>query len=132
MRAAQQRALALPLPAPRWTVFDAMELVPSPSDAGGLRGLLDALWRIHTKDRAAVLGVIVSTEGSTYRKPGALVLLDDTGLRHGVISGGCLEPAFCSAAASAVVAACACCCCLCRRVRRLRAHCLQCSRKALR
>jgi len=70
-----------------------MELAPSPSDAGGLRGLLDALWRIHTKDRTAVLGVIVATEGSTYRKPGALVLLDETGLRHGVISGGCLEPA---------------------------------------
>ena len=73
--------------------LDAMELAPSPSDPGGLRGLLDALWRIHTKDRAAVLGVIVGTEGSTYRKPGALVLLDETGLRHGVISGGCLEPA---------------------------------------
>ncbi|MEP6938355.1 MAG: XdhC family protein [Rudaea sp.] len=70
-----------------------MELAPSQSHAGGLRGLLDVLWRIHTKDRNAVLGIIVGTQGSTYRKPGALVLLDKSGLRHGVISGGCLEPA---------------------------------------
>jgi xanthine dehydrogenase accessory factor len=60
---------------------------------GGLRGLLDTLWRIHTHEQSAVLGVVVGTEGSTYRKPGALVLLDQSGLRHGVISGGCLEPA---------------------------------------
>ena len=51
------------------------------------------LWRIHTHEQSAVLGVVIATEGSTYRKPGALVLLDQTGLRHGVISGGCLEPA---------------------------------------
>lgn len=63
------------------------------SPNGGLRGLLDALWRIHTREHSAVLGIVVATEGSTYRKPGALVLLDEKGLRHGVISGGCLEPA---------------------------------------
>ncbi|MFT3790887.1 MAG: XdhC family protein [Rudaea sp.] len=61
--------------------------------AGGLRGLLAALWRIHARDESAVLGIVTATEGSTYQKPGALVLLDDKGLRHGVISGGCLEPA---------------------------------------
>lgn len=61
--------------------------------AGGLRGLLDALWRIHARSENAVLGIVIATEGSTYQKPGALVLLDGNGLRHGVISGGCLEPA---------------------------------------
>ena len=61
--------------------------------AGGLRGLLDVLWRIHARNENAVLGVVTATEGSTYQKPGALVLLDGKGLRHGVISGGCLEPA---------------------------------------
>jgi len=59
---------------------------------GGTRGLLDALDRLHADGAAAVLGIVVATEGSTYRKPGALVLLDRGGLRHGVISGGCLEP----------------------------------------
>jgi xanthine dehydrogenase accessory factor len=61
--------------------------------AGGLRGLLDVLWRIHARNENAVLGIVTATEGSTYQKPGALVLLDGKGLRHGVISGGCLEPA---------------------------------------
>ena len=64
------------------------------SDArGGLRGLTDALWRVHKHDDTAVLGIVIATEGSTYRKRDALVLLDPSGLRHGVISGGCLEPA---------------------------------------
>ena len=61
--------------------------------AGGLRGLLDTLWRIHARNESAVLGLVVATEGSTYQKRGAMVLLDGQGLRHGVISGGCLEPA---------------------------------------
>jgi xanthine dehydrogenase accessory factor len=61
--------------------------------AGGLRGLLDALWRMHARNEDAVLGIVIGSEGSTYQKPGAMVLLDDNGLRHGVISGGCLEPA---------------------------------------
>jgi xanthine dehydrogenase accessory factor len=58
-----------------------------------LRGLLDALWRMHARNEDVVLGIVIGTEGSTYQKPGAMVLLDDNGLRHGVISGGCLEPA---------------------------------------
>lgn len=70
-----------------------MELSETRRTCGGLRGLLDTLWRIHTRDALAVLGVVIATDGSTYQKPGALVLLDATGLRHGVISGGCLEPA---------------------------------------
>ncbi len=61
--------------------------------AGGLRGLLDVLWRIHARNETAVLGIVIATEGSTYQKSGAMVLLDGKGLRHGVISGGCLEPA---------------------------------------
>ena len=60
--------------------------------AGGLRGLLSRLDELHAAAQPAVLGIVVATEGSTYQKPGALVLLAPDGLRHGVISGGCLEP----------------------------------------
>jgi xanthine dehydrogenase accessory factor len=60
---------------------------------GGLRGLLDTLWRIQARNEHAVLGIVTGTSGSTYQKVGALVLLDGNGLRHGAISGGCLEPA---------------------------------------
>ncbi len=70
-----------------------MEIGQHANHPGGLRGLLDSLWRMHTRDETAVLGVVIGTEGSTYQKTGALVLLDGNGLRHGVISGGCLEPA---------------------------------------
>ena len=38
-------------------------------------------------------GLVVLTEGSTYRKPGALVVVSSQGTRYGAISGGCLEAA---------------------------------------
>jgi xanthine/CO dehydrogenase XdhC/CoxF family maturation factor len=41
--------------------------------------------------RALALGVLVRTEGSTYRKPGALILISAGGEYAGLISGGCLE-----------------------------------------
>jgi xanthine dehydrogenase accessory factor len=59
---------------------------------GGLLGLLDALRAVRERGDPWVLGIIFATTGSTYQKPGVLVLLDREGLRHGVISGGCLEP----------------------------------------
>jgi xanthine dehydrogenase accessory factor len=34
---------------------------------------------------------LVQTEGSTYRKPGARMLVDSHGRTLGVLSGGCLE-----------------------------------------
>ncbi len=41
--------------------------------------------------RASVLATLVSVEGSSYRRPGARLLLTDDGVRIGSISGGCLE-----------------------------------------
>jgi xanthine dehydrogenase accessory factor len=38
-----------------------------------------------------VLGVIFKTEGSCYRKAGAMMLFSDAGHQLGVLSGGCLE-----------------------------------------
>jgi len=40
---------------------------------------------------AGVLATIVATSGSTYRKPGARMLVTDDGRSAGLISGGCLE-----------------------------------------
>jgi xanthine dehydrogenase accessory factor len=37
------------------------------------------------------LATLVQTEGSTYRKPGARLLVDSDGFTLGVLSGGCLE-----------------------------------------
>ena len=38
-----------------------------------------------------ILGAVIHTEGSVYRKTGALMLLSDTGHQLGMLSGGCLE-----------------------------------------
>jgi xanthine/CO dehydrogenase XdhC/CoxF family maturation factor len=38
-----------------------------------------------------VLATVVATEGSTYRKPGARMLIDEHGEACGLLSGGCLE-----------------------------------------
>ena len=56
---------------------------------------LDPLLPLFERERAAgralALGVLVRTEGSTYRKPGALILIAGNGDYAGLISGGCLE-----------------------------------------
>ena len=41
--------------------------------------------------RAVALAVVVHTDGSTYRKPGALMLIAGDGAYAGLLSGGCLE-----------------------------------------
>src|SRR4051794_281926 len=41
--------------------------------------------------RGGVLATLVTVEGSSYRRPGARLLLDADGARLGSISGGCLE-----------------------------------------
>lgn len=41
--------------------------------------------------RPMVAAFVISTAGSTYRKPGAYMLFSSSGERHGLLSGGCLE-----------------------------------------
>jgi len=56
----------------------------------GLTALLE-FYRAHRTDTALVLGTVVATEGSTYRKPGAMMLIAADSSYRGLISGGCLE-----------------------------------------
>jgi xanthine/CO dehydrogenase XdhC/CoxF family maturation factor len=56
----------------------------------GTAALLDFHAR-HHDDEALVLATIVSTQGSTYRKPGAMMLIAADDSYEGLISGGCLE-----------------------------------------
>jgi xanthine dehydrogenase accessory factor len=53
--------------------------------------LLPLYERERAAERALALGVLVHTAGSTYRKPGALILIAADGEYAGLISGGCLE-----------------------------------------
>jgi xanthine dehydrogenase accessory factor len=51
-----------------------------------------ALWReLEAAGADYVLATVVAVEGSSYRKPGALMLLTAGGRRIGTVSGGCLE-----------------------------------------
>lgn len=56
----------------------------------GIPALLD-FYRQHKSDDSLVLVTIIATEGSTYRKPGAMMLISRNQQFEGMISGGCLE-----------------------------------------
>ena len=53
--------------------------------------LLPLFERERAAGNAVALGVLVHTAGSTYRKPGALILIARNGDYAGLLSGGCLE-----------------------------------------
>ena len=53
--------------------------------------LLPLFERERTAGRALALAVVAHTRGSTYRKPGALMLIASDGDYAGLLSGGCLE-----------------------------------------
>ena len=52
---------------------------------------LSTFFRDHNENEALVLATVISTAGSTYRKPGAMMLISREGQHAGMISGGCLE-----------------------------------------
>ena len=60
-----------------------------------VESLLGPLLPLFERERAAgrtvALGLLVDTAGSTYRKPGALMLIASNGDSAGLLSGGCLE-----------------------------------------
>jgi xanthine/CO dehydrogenase XdhC/CoxF family maturation factor len=56
----------------------------------GIPALLE-FYRHHRTEDSLVLATIIATEGSTYRKPGAMMLISADGSFEGMISGGCLE-----------------------------------------
>lgn len=63
------------------------------SAIGGRRGVLEAARVLRASGNRFALALVTDTEGSTYRKAGALAVVADDGARTGTISGGCLEPA---------------------------------------
>lgn len=50
-----------------------------------------ATWLPCKHDHSWVLGAVINTHGSVYRKTGALMLLSDAGHQLGLLSGGCIE-----------------------------------------
>jgi xanthine dehydrogenase accessory factor len=77
---------------PTGTRMSIADVAPLPlPPLGGLRALVAGIEALAAARRDSVLCVVVATSGSTYRKPGALILLDAAGMRVGALSGGCLE-----------------------------------------
>lgn len=56
-----------------------------------IRDILLAYARAQREGRRSALATVVLVEGSSYRRPGARMLVTDDGQLTGAISGGCLE-----------------------------------------
>jgi xanthine dehydrogenase accessory factor len=56
-----------------------------------LKQIVEAYDRAVTSGRRASLATVLKVEGSSYRQPGARMLVTDDGNLAGAISGGCLE-----------------------------------------
>lgn len=55
-----------------------------------LSSLLDT-WFYQKDELDWVIGTVIETDGSSYRKPGAMMFINSLGQYFGLLSGGCLE-----------------------------------------
>ena len=53
--------------------------------------ILDRLSQLVGGGNCAALATVVRISGSAYRRPGAKLLIEESGVTHGGVSGGCLE-----------------------------------------
>ncbi len=53
--------------------------------------ILDRLAKLVAEGNRAALATVVRISGSAYRRPGAKLLIEESGFTHGGVSGGCLE-----------------------------------------
>jgi xanthine dehydrogenase accessory factor len=56
-----------------------------------IQAIIDAFNSLKAAGNRCALATVVSVSGSAYRRPGARMLISDTGQTHGGISGGCLD-----------------------------------------
>lgn len=56
-----------------------------------LRSIVEHFDSIAAAGQLAVLATVIDVRGSSYRLPGARMLIDREGNTHGTVSGGCLE-----------------------------------------
>jgi xanthine dehydrogenase accessory factor len=56
-----------------------------------LSKIINSYQQAHAEGKQAVLATVVKVEGSSYRQPGARMLVTEDGVLTGAISGGCLE-----------------------------------------
>ena len=56
-----------------------------------IKDIITAYYKSMQEGRQSALATVVHLEGSSYRRPGARMLIEDNGQLTGAISGGCLE-----------------------------------------
>ena len=56
-----------------------------------IRDIIKAFDEAQKLGKQTALATVVHVEGSSYRRPGARMLIEDDGQLTGAISGGCLE-----------------------------------------
>ena len=56
-----------------------------------LRQMLDTFATLHQGDEGWTIAAVVTKEQSSYRQPGAIMLVSPYGKTYGLVSGGCLE-----------------------------------------
>ncbi|MHC5822688.1 MAG: XdhC family protein, partial [Nostoc sp.] len=56
-----------------------------------LQAILEGFELSQNSGEITFLATVVKTQGSTYRRPGAKMLITNTGRMIGTISAGCLE-----------------------------------------
>src|SRR5260370_34406853 len=52
------------------------------------QSIIEAYWRASAENVRAALATVVRVEGSAYRRPGARMVITETGRTSGVVSGG--------------------------------------------
>ena len=56
-----------------------------------MRSIIAKVKEQHAAGRSVVLATLMATQGSTYRRPGARMVITEDGQFQGLVSGGCLE-----------------------------------------
>lgn len=67
-----------------------------------IQDIISAFEQSQRHDQRAALATVVYTSGSVYRRPGARMLITESGQRTGSISGGCLENDVCERAQTVI------------------------------
>lgn len=60
------------------------------------------LWHQRRDQHQWAVGLLIGIDGSSYRKPGAMMLFNELGQHYGLMSGGCLEQHLCRQAVKAI------------------------------
>ena len=71
--------------------FDEQLLVNKKSSMTEIAKIIAAYDRAMSEGKKTALATVVKVEGSSYRQPGARMLVTEDGILTGAISGGCLE-----------------------------------------